>query len=284
MSLVDQFESVFRGAERKRYTYARPDVARVLLVCDLEPEAATAYLEQVKGFLSEVGDAELRILANDDYGDVDSLRAKIDAYDPQLIVSYRNVRYATWRWPYSLGVFLNVLTRETDYPVLVLPNPHELPSMEWTDAGTERVMVLTDHLTGDDRLVNWGARFVHAGGKLFLTHVEDDDVFERYLDVIGKLPSIETQGAREAIRERLLGEPVDYVASCQEELARQGHLTHEVIPVVVMGHTLADYVRLIEERDVDLLVFNTKEEDQLALHGKAYSLAVRLRDVPILML
>ena len=33
-----------------------------------------------------------------------------------------------------------------------------------------------------------------------------------------------------------------------------------------------------------VLYFDTKEEDDLALHGKAYSLAVRLRDVPILML
>jgi len=284
MSLVDQFESVFRGAERRRYVYGRPDVERVLVVCDLEADAAASFETALRSYLVELEGAEMKVLDNDDYGDVESLRATVDEYDPQLIVSYRNVRYATWRWPYSLGVFLNALTRETDYPVLVMPNPHELPDMAWKTRVTERVMVLADHLTGDDRLVDWGARFTRANGRFFLTHVEDDLVFERYLDVIGKLPSIDTESARGAIRERLLKEPRDYVESCREVLEEQGHLTFEMIADVSMGHTLADYVRLIEEHDVDLLIFNTKEEDQLALHGKAYSLAVQLRDVPILML
>ena len=41
---------------------------------------------------------------------------------------------------------------------------------------------------------------------------------------------------------------------------------------------------LAEKHDVDLLVFNTKEEDQLAMHGVAYPLAVELRRLPLLML
>ncbi len=284
MSLVDQFESVFRGAERPHYTYRRPDVERVLVVCDLEPSAAEAFLAALRSFLVEIADATWKVLGDDDYADVTELRASVDAFAPQLIISYRNVRYTTWRWPYSLGVFLNAMTRETDYPVLVMPNPHELPEMKWAERVTERVMVLADHLTGDDRLVNWGARFTRPNGKLFLTHVEDDQVFERYLEVIGKLPSIDTRSAREAIRERLLKEPSDYIESCQEVLAAQGQLTQDVVPLVSMGHSLADYLGLIEEHRIDLLVFNTKEQDQLALHGKAYTLAVQLRDVPILML
>lgn len=284
MSLVDQFESVFRGAERERYRYARPEVRRVAVVCDLAGQAAEAFAANVRGFLAEMADAEHRLFADGDYGDVEDLRGALDAYAPDLVVSYRNLRHDSWRWPYSLGVYLNVLTRETDYPTLVLPNPHELPEMRWKDAVTDRVMVLTDHLTGDDRLVNWGARFVRPKGQLFLAHVEDDDVFERYLAVIGKIPELDTELARIEIGKRLLSEPADYVASCREELEAQGHLTHGVAPVVTMGHRLADYVALIEEHRVDLLIFNTKEEDQLALHGKAYSLAVRLRDVPILML
>ena len=284
MSLVDQFESVFRGADRRRYRYSRPEVQRVLVVTDLEGDEKAAFERSLRGFLVEVGDADWRVLGDDSYGDVDTLRGRVDEYDPQLIISYRNVRYQTWRWPYSLGVFLNAMTRETDYPVLVMPNPHELPEMPWKVQETDRVMVLADHLTGDDALVDWGARFTRPGGQLFLTHVEDDAVFERYMDVISKLPSIDTEHAREAIGERLLKEPRDYIDSCREILAEQGHLTQSVNALVMMGHTLADYVRLIGKHEINLLVFNTKEEDELALHGKAYSLAVQLRDVPILML
>ncbi|HJL14257.1 MAG TPA: hypothetical protein RMH99_01305 [Sandaracinaceae bacterium LLY-WYZ-13_1] len=285
MTLVDQFESVFRSADRRRYKYTWVDVREVLVVTDLEATEAQGFTDNLKRFLVELGeDVTWTTLENEDYGDVEALVAKVDELQPDLIVSYRNVRYSTWKWPYSLGVYLNVLTRETDYPVMVMPNPHERPDMSWAKYETDTVMVLADHLTGDDRLVDYGARFTRPSGKLYLTHVEDDAVFDRYIEVISKLPSIDTDIAREDIRERLLKEPRDYVATCREVLAEQGHLTHEVIPVVVMGHRLGDYVKLIEDHDVDLLVFHTKEEDDLALHGKAYSLAVQIRDIPILML
>ena len=291
MTSLDQFESMFRGADRDRYEYTRIDVAKVLVVTDLDADAAGAFAESLRPFLVEVADAEWTVLDNEAYGDVDALVAAVHEIDPDLIVAYRNLRYATWKWPYSLGVYLNVLTRQTEYPVLVMPNPHERaaggagqPEPPWHSRETTRVMVLTDHLTGDDRLLDWGVRFVRPEGTLFLAHVEDDEVFDRYLEVIGKLPSIDTDIAREDIKERLLKEPRDYGLTCAEVLAEQGHLTHEVEPLVVMGHRLQDYMALIEQHDVDLLVFHTKEEDQLALHGKAYSLAVQLRDVPILML
>ena len=52
----------------------------------------------------------------------------------------------------------------------------------------------------------------------------------------------------------------------------------------MFGHHLFEYRRLIEQHEVDLLVLNTKDEDQLAMHGIAYALAVELRQIPLLML
>lgn len=283
MSLVDQFESVFRGADRRRYQYQRIDIERVLVLSDLAAEDASAHTADYQRFLVEAEDAEWTTLSEGAFDDVDEMRRQVDALSPSLIVTYRNLRYNTWRWPYSLGVYLNVLTRETDYPVLVMPNPRERPELRFGDRETDRVMVLADHLTGDDALVNWGARFTRPNGKLMLVHLEDDAIFDRYIEVIGKLPSIDTDVAREDIRQRLLKEPADYVDSCREELAEQGHLTHEVVPIVEMGHHLSDYVALIERHEIDLLVFHTQQQQDLALGGKAYSLAVQLRDVPVLM-
>jgi ribosome biogenesis SPOUT family RNA methylase Rps3 len=54
--------------------------------------------------------------------------------------------------------------------------------------------------------------------------------------------------------------------------------------LVVFGHHLSEYKRLIEQHGVDLLVLNTKDEDQLAMRGIAYALAVELRQIPLLML
>ena len=284
MSLVDQFTSVFRSADRRQYRYEGLVLAKVLVVTDLAPEEAAAWTADVRRFLVEIDGAEWTTLTNEDYGDVDALSARVAEIAPDLIVTYRNVRYSTWRWPYSLGVYLNVLTRETSYPVLVMPNPHELPDLRFGERETKAVMVLADALTGDDRLVNYGVRFVRPEGVLYLAHVEDDAVFDRYMDAIGKIPSIDTDVAREDIKERLLKDPTDYVESCRAELETQGHLTHAVVPLVRMGHRRSDYVELIESHEVDLLVFHAKEQEDLALHGAAYSLAVLLRELPILML
>ena len=44
------------------------------------------------------------------------------------------------------------------------------------------------------------------------------------------------------------------------------------------------YKELVEENEIDLLVMYTKDEEQLAMHGIAYPLAVELRSTPLLML
>jgi hypothetical protein len=144
-------------------------------------------------------------------------------------------------------------------------------------------MAITDHLTGDNHLVSFAARLTSRDGDLFLTHVEDQRVFERYIEVIGKISAIDTETARDAILAQLLEEPHDYVRSCSEVLALAG-LPITVHEVVALGHFLRDYERLIEEHRVDLLVMNTKQEDQLAMHGVAYPLSIEMRDTPILML
>ena len=51
-----------------------------------------------------------------------------------------------------------------------------------------------------------------------------------------------------------------------------------------MGRRLVEYSRLIDEHEIDLLLMRTKDEDQLAMHGLAYPLAVELRKIPLLML
>jgi predicted nucleotidyltransferase len=47
---------------------------------------------------------------------------------------------------------------------------------------------------------------------------------------------------------------------------------------------MSDYKLLVSEYDIDLLVINTKDEDQLAMHGLAYPLTVELRDRAMLLL
>ncbi len=108
-------------------------------------------------------------------------------------------------------------------------------------------------------------------------------VFDRYIDVISKISEIETDIARELIMRRLLKEPRDFIAMCAETLASQDPAVR-VETIVAVGHHLREHASLIEEHKVDLLILNAKDDDQLAMHGLAYPLAVQLRHIPLLML
>ncbi len=182
-----------------------------------------------------------------------------------------------------MGTHVDLLTQHTGVPVMLLPHPQAERSAEHAIENTDRVMAIADHLTGDHRLVNYAVRFTENDGTLWLTHVENEATFGRYMEVISKIPTIDTDDAREAVREQLLKEPQDYIDGCVEVMHNAG--THvKVEHLVVFGHHLSEYRRLIEQHQVDLLVLNTKDEDQLAMHGIAYALAVELRQIPLLML
>ena len=143
-------------------------------------------------------------------------------------------------------------------------------------------MAATDHLAGDGRLVNCAISLTEPGGKLVLTHIEDDATFERYMEIISKIPSIDTDNARETILAQLLKEPRDYAHACREELARQ-EVDVSVEVIVSTGHRLSEYKQLIARHAVELLVMHTRDEDQFAMHGLAYPLAVELRHIPLLL-
>ena len=115
-----------------------------------------------------------------------------------------------------------------------------------------------------------------------LAHIEDDATFERYVEVISKIPSIDTDNARETILAQLLKEPRDYVRACREELAAQ-EVDLSVEEVVTTGHRLSEYQQQIARFAVELLVMHARDEDQLAMHGLAYPLAVELRHIPLLL-
>jgi hypothetical protein len=185
-------------------------------------------------------------------------------------------------YPYSLGTYLDVLTQVSAAPVVVMPHPGSISDAN-PHEDTDRVMAITDHFTGDNHLASWAAHITQPGGRLWLTHVEDQATLELYLAAISKIPEIDTDTARETLQHQLLKEPHDYIESCRVGL-REAGVDVRVENVVVLGHHLTDYKKLIEAHEIKLLVLNTKDEDQLAMHGVAYSLTVELRDIPMLLL
>ena len=286
MSQVDQFESVFRAALRDPFEFSLPRVESLLVVTDLPQAEADAFAAEIVAFLSATSLCDtpsIRTMAGDAFSSAADLLEQVDSSGADLICTYRNLYSEAWRFPHSLGEHLDVLLQRALAPVLVLPHPRADFAADHAMQNTRVVMAVTDHLDKDHRLVNYAASLVSPGGILCLAHVESRQTFDRYLDAISKIPTIDTDDARRRLEDQLLKDARDYVDSCAARLA-SSELELQVKPLIDFGDHLEDYRRFLEELQVDLLVMNTKDEDQLAMHGLAYPLAVELRQIPLLML
>lgn len=286
MTNIDQFESVFKAADKPVFHHQPVDVERILIVTDSDDRAHDLLKERASILLRALlrqTEPEWSMAGANDYDSVADLLGRIETFQPSVILTYRNLHIRSAEHPYSLGTYVDVMTQVSNVPVILFPrdiiNPEA--SGNWHD--TNSVMAITDHLSGEDRLVSYAAQLTEPEGKLYLTHVEDRAIFERYIETIGKIPSIDTDAAREKILDQLLEDPADYIASCSTILADHA-LPLEVVPLITLGHVMSDHRRLIDEHDVDILVMNTKDDDQLAMHGLAYPLSVELRDTPLMLL
>ncbi len=281
---IDQFESRFRSADTPALRYERVAFRSVLLITDRDQPEAHQLMQQARGFLGELDSdkPQWNVVTGDAYGAVDELLRLIETHDPDLIVTHRNLHTASRKPKFSLGTYLDELTQSTKVPVLVLPSDENEQLID-PPPSTRCVLVVADHLTGDSRLVDVGARMTTPGGTLVLAHIEDDATFARYMVEIGKVPDIETDMVHDRLREQLLKAPAEYIDSCVRVL-REAGLSVKVEKIVEFGHTLADYRRLVTEHAVDLMVFHTREGSSLGLHGSAYLMTATFRDVPLLLL
>ena len=284
MTDIDQFESVFKAADKPQFALEPINIQRGLAVTDLDAEESAAFLARVKQLLGARADAmEWSVVDGPAYQRVPELLAQIEDRRPELICTYRNLHTPANDYPYSLGVYVDVLAQAAAAPLLLLPHPQASPENNFAAAGTNTVMAVTDHLTGDAHLVSTAAWVTAEGGRLLLTHVEDEAALNRYLATIAKIPAIDTDTAEQALRRQLLKEPHDYILSCRDVLKQRG-LPLEIEEIVTFGHRLNDYQRLISEHGVELLVMNTKDQEQSAMHGQAYPLSIELRELPLLLL
>lgn len=284
MDKVDQFESLFKSAVKEQFQRQDVRVTSVLVVADGDRDAVKTYADRIRGFLSVLG-ANVRWtdVSSSEFSTIQDLMDILEKEDPDLVCTHRHVGSPNQRWPWTLGEVLDVLTQATDRAVMVLPHPDTDDAATLPDRDTSVVMVMTDHLTGDGHLVSHALRYTMPKGRLILCHVEDDAVLARYTDAISKIPEMDTDSVTGMLRERLLKDPTDYIASCREGLAEAG------VPVTVeadvsFGHRLAKWKHLVDEHDASLLVMNAKDEDQDAMHGLAHPIAIEMRQVPLLML
>ena len=284
MDKVDQFTSLFRSAVKPVYRYAPISIKSACLVTDEGPEQSAALQAKLMEWLDTLdADVNWSTLCAQDYRSSPDLMDILADRDPDLIITYRNLHSPTGRSSFTLGSYLDVMTQAVRSPVLVIPHPDDPPVAPMSQDSLHHVMVLSDHLTDDGLLINSALPFVRNGGLLHLAHAEDGRTFGRYCDLMSRIPNIETQEAGELILEQLLKEPRDYIATASEAL-KETNRGVRIRESVFLSEHLMDYKELIEEHKVHLLVLHTKDEDQLAMHGGAYPLAVELRHIPLLLI
>lgn len=282
---IDEFESIFRRAERERFAFADIPLKSVALIAD--GTGGTAAAERAKDDLLRFCPrletvSEWRFITGDQYQNVGQLLEVLEQKQTDLIVTWRHLQEESLVPQHSLGVYLDVLTQRTSIPVLVLPGTAAAPR-PFGEEDCDRVMVVADHISGDNRLINYAVRMCRNGGNVWLCHVEDDRVFRRYLSAISRIPQIDTSEADRLLGAQLLKDARDFINDCIRVLQQEGpNVSYHT--VVQRGHYLRDYRDLVDSHKVDLLVANTKDDDQLAMHGVAYSLSVELTDVAMLLL
>lgn len=286
MTRIDQFESVFKSADKPVFRYEPFSVGSPMVLTDLDDEAAESFAVLAGKYAGAGGSREIsaqRVIKGADFSTIEECLELIAVGKPDLICTYRGLHSDCWRWGQSLGSYVEVLTQTVSVPVLVFPHPAAAETLSAAEAGCRHVMAMTDHLAGEICLVNAALFFTPAQGTLHLTNLEDQQVFERYMEAIDKIPSIDSAAARDSVLAQILKEARDYIQSCRTVVEEQG-FDVEIQETVELGLHVADYKRLAAARDVDLLVMNTKDSGQLAMHGLAYELAVELNDIPLLLL
>ena len=281
MSSVDQFASVFNAATKTIFQHKPPVFNNALTVTDLAKEAADKYTETSKSFFSSV-EATWESIGQEDFNSVKELLDIVEQRKPDLIVTYRHLYSEAWRWPHSLGEHLDVLIQVTDPPVAIMPHPDREGIPEHAMKNTDNVIVINDHLTGEDCLINHAAYVTRPNGNFHLTHIENGSVFERYMEVISKIPEIDTDIARETIQAQLLNEPSAYIDSVEEALSKEIP-DLQVIKHIAQGKQLDEYRKAVERHNTDLVVLQSRDPDQKAMNATAYSLAVELRTTPLLI-
>ncbi len=280
---IDEFESIFRRAEKEQFSWADIPVESVTVVSDGSRQQAEFVQEDVCQFIGRLDRVDdWRMITGEDYHTVAELVTLVDQHRTDLLITHRHLQETSLVPQHSLGVYLDVLTQTTSIPVLVLPGS-SVQRAPVAQRDCDRVMVVADHISGDNRLINYGSLMCRAGGTMWLCHVEDDLIFERYMNAIGRIPEIDSDNARTLIEDQLLKEAADFIDECSNVIRSEGP-NISVEAHIGRGHHLRDYRRLIEDHNIDLLVLNTKDDDQMAMHGRAYSLSVELTDVSMLLL
>ena len=163
---------------------------------------------------------------------------------------------------------------------LYLPPP--LLSTTREQGGRGNTRIFSDHFSNSDELINWSAEFVSNSGALWLTHVESEVDFERYMQAIARIPELDTETARTTLCRELLHESMSYIQNCKQQLAK----TNPALAVELlacMGQPLHTYRQWLCSDKHELLVIPALAEDRFAQRALTGQLASEYPHIALLI-
>ena len=283
---LDEFESQFKSAVKTPYVYEEIALGSIALVSDEDGTDSVDLLNSVQPLAPPLAGhpgTRWKVFDRNSFSTVSDLLSKLKDFGADLVIAERNLKLDhADNLIYGLTNYIDALTQVMDVPLMLLPSREHGDTRAKYDT-PKAIMVETNHLTGDNRLINWGVRFAEPDGSLYLTHIEDGTAFANYIDAISRIPEIDTQLAERTLHDTLLKLPHDFVLSAKASLQTK-FPDLRIEEIVRFGTALSDYESIIDEKDIDLLILNTKEAGQLAMNGIAYAMAVEFKDRPLLLL
>jgi hypothetical protein len=258
-------------------------LANVLVLTD-SGNSSSGFLERVQSFIASgdlakmPGFTELKLPIPNSRSDFLNV---IENHKADLIVSHHHL-FETFTDPgLGLGTYLETLLQASPNPLMIVPHYLD-PGLTPATEKLEDVLVISDHFSNSDELVNWSAEFVSNSGALWLTHVESEVNFERVMLAIARIPELDTETARTTLYTELLHESMSYIQSCKQQLAKKNPtLTVELL--ACMGQPLNTYRQWLRSDKHELLVIPALAEEHFAQRALTAQLATEFPQIALLI-
>lgn len=285
MPTIDEFESRFRRAIKPLYDYEEISISSVVLVLDGKA-ISDEDLENIKRCTKAIfglNDPDLRIETfniSEFTSVVDCIR-NIRALNPDLIISERLLGLPDTTLP-SIGAYVDSFSYRVDCPVCIVPFNFLKRNYEKCEA-LKNIMVLSESIQGDSKLVNFALNFVSIGTKLVLTDMINGKTFNYYIELVSKIASIETEPAREELQKLIVKMASEFEDDCITKL-------EEIMPDLAVAkhidfaYKVQDYLNILNEHKADILIINSRTDEEKNLNTIAHSLAISVTDIPVMLI
>ncbi len=279
---LDNFTSQFKSAFKEGFNYSEVKVSNICLITSLGIEHSKRTQENVSSLLPEYSEQyEWSILLDSQFASIQDMLKQIEICKPDLIVVERAIKTPEQDILYGLSPYIETITQVINTPILLLPaNGLNLPSDKSKDT---KILVAAHHLIDSQGLINWGVFFAKPNGQIYLNHIEDRHTFKRYIEVIEKIPEIDSDIATKTIYDELLKLPTEFIETVRNELASK-FPEIEILGLVKISHALSEIKHAMEGKEIDLLIVNSKDPSHLAMDAMSYECAIEFKNKHILML